>query len=384
MNKKLLFSAALLPLVSAPIALVASCSDSTNNDGVKAFNNIDEMLSKVFSLYLDKTVGEFSTEMIPVLDPSENYGFTTRITAVEPTNESKGELAVKLKISRGAESYDNTYKFQGLLTEAQKTADKNIKPEEKFDVLGSGQILSLETKDKTVKIDEFISTINGISEPADGKTNPKLEEIKKLVNLNSTKTNLFSGDADAERKPDGILKKDATLADTQKLKVVEVKPWKEFDVTTKIEVKLQIANLEKEDGTENLKEKEVSSTYTLFITGFKETEDNVNADNFLKNYVDKYFSSVASPVNPEEAQKETEIKNLNTKEALDKKLKKVTSKNDDVDYMINGQKITWTLKDIVKDSHNKSLGSLRAKFDFKVGSKELKDQEVTLYGFKLK
>ena len=384
MNKKLLFSAALLPLVSAPIALVASCSDSTNNDGVKAFNNIDEMLSKVFSLYLDKTVGEFNTEMIPVLDPSENYGFTTRITAVEPTNESKGELAVKVKISRGAESYDNTYKFQGLLTEAQKTADKTIKPEEKFDVLGSGQILSLETKDKTVKIDEFISTINGISEPADGKTNPKLEEIKKLVNLNSTKTNLFSGDADAERKPDGILKKDANLTDTQKLKVVEVKPWKEFDVTTKIEVKLQIANLEKEDDTENLKEKEVSSTYTLFITGFNETNKNVETDSFLKNYVDKYFSSVASPVNPAEAQKETEIKDLNTKEALDKKLKKVTSKNDDVDYMINGQKIIWTLKDIVKDSHNKSLGSLRAKFDFKVGSKELKDQEVTLYGFKLK
>lgn len=384
MNKKLLFSAALLPLVSAPIALVASCSDSTNNDGVKALNNIDEMLSKVFSLYLDKMVGDFSTEMIPVLDPSENYGFTTTVTGVEVVNASKGELAVKVNIHRGTESYDNTYKFQGLLTKAQKEADKTIDPQNKFDVLGDGKIITLETEDKTVKIDEFISTINGISEPADGKTNPKLEEIKKLVKLNSTKTNLFSGDADAERKPDGILKNGVTLTDTQKLKVVEVKPWKEFDVTTKIEVKLQIANLEKEDGTENLKEKEVSSTYTLFITGFKETEDNVNADNFLKNYVDKYFSSVASPVNPEEAKKETEIKDLNTKEALQNKLKKETFKGDNPDYMINGQQITWTLKDIVKDSHNKTLGSLRAKFDFKLGEKSLNDQEVTLYGFKLK
>ena len=384
MNKKLLFSAALLPLVSAPIALVASCSDSTNNDGVKAFNNIDEMLSKVFSLYLDKTVGEFSTEMIPVLDPSENYGFTTRITAVEPTNESKGELAVKLNISRGAESYDNTYKFQGLLTEAQKAADKTIDPQNKFDVLGDGKIITLETRDKTVKIDEFVSRINGISEPADGKTNPKLEEIKKLVNLNSSKTNLFSGDADAERKPDGILKNGVTLTGTQKLKVVEVKPWKEFDVTTKIEVKLQIATLEKEADSDNLKEKEVSSTYTLFITGFNETGKNITTQDFLKNYVDKYFSSVASPVNPEEAQKEVEIKDLNSKETLEKKLKQNQTISSDVDYMVAGQQITWTLKDIVKDSHNKSLGSLRAKFDFKVGSEELKDQEVTLYGFKLK
>lgn len=379
MNKKLLFSAALLPLVSAPIALVASCSDSTNNDGVKAFNNIDEMLSKVFSLYLDKTVGEFNTEMIPVLDPSENYGFTTRITAVEPTNESKGELAVKLNISRGAESYDNTYKFQGLLTKAQKEADKTIKPEEKFDVLGDGQILSLETKKKDENIDKFISDVND-SKLDDAK---KMEKITTLVNLNST-TSQYSPFAQAERKPDGILKNGVNLTNTQKLKVVEVKPWKEFDVTTKIEVKLQIANLEKEANTENLKEKEVSSTYTLFITGFDEINKNVDSDGFLKNYVDKYFSSVASPVNPAEAQKETEIKDLNTKEALEKKLKEVTSKNDDVDYMVAGQKITWTLKDIVKDSHNKSLGSLRAKFDFKVGSKELKDQEVTLYGFKLK
>lgn len=380
MNKKLLFSAALLPLVSAPIALVASCSDSTNNDGVKAFNNIDEMLSKVFSLYLDKTVREFSTEMIPVLDPSENYGFTTRITAVEPTNESKGELAVKLNISRGAEKYDNTYKFQGLLTKAQKEADGKIKPEEKFDVLGDGQILSLETKKKDENIDKFISDVND-SKLDDAK---KMEKITTLVNLNST-TSQSSPFASAERKPDGILKKDVKLdPKTQKLKVVEVKPWKEFDVTTKIEVKLQIANLEKEANTENLKEKEVSSTYTLFITGFNETGQNITTQDFLKNYVDKYFSSVASPVNPKEAQKEVEIKDLNTKEALQKKLKENSTISSDVDYMINGQQITWTLKDIVKDSHNKSLGSLRAKFDFKVGSEELKDQEVTLYGFKLK
>ena len=380
MNKKLLFSAALLPLVSAPIALVASCSDSTNNDGVKAFNNIDEMLSKVFSLYLDKTVGEFKTEMIPVLDPSENYGFTTRITAVEPTNESKGELAVKLNISRGAESYDNTYKFQGLLTKAQKEADKTIKPKENFDVLGDGQILSLETKKKDENIDKFISDIND-SKLDDAK---KLEKITTLVNLNSS-TSQSSPFTSAERKPDGILKNGVTLDNkTKKLKVVEVKPWKEFDVTTKIEVKLQIANLEKETGTENLIEKEVSSTYTLFITGFNETGKNITTQDFLKNYVDKYFSSVASPVNPEEAQKEVEIKDLNTKEALQKKLKENSTISTDVDYMVAGQQITWTLKDIVKDSHNKSLGSLRAKFDFKVGSEELKDQEVTLYGFKLK
>lgn len=380
MNKKLLFSAALLPLVSAPIALVASCSDSTNNDGVKAFNNIDEMLSKVFSLYLDKTVGEFSTEMIPVLDPSENYGFTTRITAVEPTNESKGELAVKLNISRGAEKYYNTYKFQGLLTKAQKEADGKIKPEEKFDVLGDGQILSLETKKKDENIDKFISDVND-SKLDDAK---KMEKITTLVNLNSS-TSQSSPFAPAERKPDGILKNGVTLDNkTQKLKVVEVKPWKEFDVTTKIEVKLQIANLEKETGTENLIEKEVSSTYTLFITGFNETGKNITTQDFLKNYVDKYFSSVASPINPTEAQKETEIKDLNTKEALQKKLKENSTISTDVDYMVAGQQITWTLKDIVKDSHNKSLGSLRAKFDFKVGSEELKDQEVTLYGFKLK
>ena len=380
MNKKLLFSAALLPLVSAPIALVASCSDSTNNDGVKAFNNIDEMLSKVFSLYLDKTVDEFSTEMIPVLDPSENYGFTTRITAVKPTNESKGELAVELNISRGAESYDNTYKFQGLLTKAQKEANTTIKPDEKFDVLGDGQILSLETKKKDENIDKFISDVND-SKLDDAK---KMEKITTLVNLNST-TSQSSPFASAERKPDGILKKDVKLdPKTQKLKVVEVKPWKEFDVTTKIEVKLQIANLEKETGTENLIEKEVSSTYTLFITGFNETGKNITTQDFLKNYVDKYFSSVASPINPTEAQKETEIKDLNTKEALQKKLKENSTISTDVDYMVAGQQITWTLKDIVKDSHNKSLGSLRAKFDFKVGSEELKDQEVTLYGFKLK
>lgn len=380
MNKKLLFSAALLPLVSAPIALVASCSDSTNNDGVKAFNNIDEMLSKVFSLYLDKTVGEFNTEMIPVLDPSENYGFTTRITAVEPTNESKGELAVKLNISRGAESYDNTYKFQGLLTKAQKEADKTIKPEEKFDVLGDGQILSLETKKKDENIDKFISDVNDLKLD-DVK---KMEKITTLVNLNST-TSQSSPFAPAERKPDGILKNGVTLDNkTQKLKVVEVKPWKEFDVTTKIEVKLQIANLEKEANTENLKEKEVSSTYTLFITGFNETGKNITTQDFLKNYVDKYFSSVASPVNPKEAQKEVEIKDLNSKETLEKKLKQSSTISTDLDYMVAGQQITWTLKDIVKDSHNKSLGSLRAKFDFKVGSEELKDQEVTLYGFKLK
>ena len=380
MNKKLLFSAALLPLVSAPIALVASCSDSTNNDGVKAFNNIDEMLSKVFSLYLDKTVGEFKTEMIPVLDPSENYGFTTRITAVKPTNESKGELAVELNISRGAESYDNTYKFQGLLTKAQKEANTTIKPDEKFDVLGDGQILSLETKKKDENIDKFISDIND-SKLDDAK---KMEKITTLVNLNSS-TSQSSPFASAERKPDGILKNGVTLDNkTQKLKVVEVKPWKEFDVTTKIEVKLQIANLEKETGTENLIEKEVSSTYTLFITGFNETGKNITTQDFLKNYVDKYFSSVASPVNPEEAQKEVEIKDLNSKETLEKKLKQSPTISTDVDYMVAGQQITWTLKDIVKDSHNKSLGSLRAKFDFKVGSEELKDQEVTLYGFKLK
>lgn len=377
MNKKLLFSAALLPLVSAPIALVASCSDSTNNDGVKALNNIDEMLSKVFSLYLDKTVSEFKTEMIPVLDPSENYGFTTTVTGLEIVNASKGELAVKVNIHRGTEKYDNTYKFQGLLTKAQKEADKTIKPEDKFDVAGDGKILSLVTKNKDENIDKFISDVND-SKLDDAK---KMEKITTLVNLNSTASSPFV----KEKQPDGILKNGVSIDGTkEKLKVVEVKPWKEFDVTTKIEVKLQIATLEKEADSENLKEKEVSSTYTLFITGFDEINKNVETDSFLKNYADKYFSSVASPVNPAEAQKETEIKDLNTKEALEKKLKKVTSKNDDVDYMINGQKITWTLKDIVKDSHNKSLGSLRAKFDFKVGSKELKDQEVTLYGFKLK
>ena len=380
MNKKLLFSAALLPLVSAPIALVASCSDSTNNDGVKALNNIDEMLSKVFSLYLDKMVGDFSTEMIPVLDPSENYGFTTTVTGVEVVNASKGELAVKVNIHRGTESYDNTYKFQGLLTKAQKEADLTIKPEEKFDVAGDGQILSLESKDKNLKIDKFISEVND-SKLDDAK---KLEKITTLVNLNSTPPTEVPVPFVDDQTPDGILKTNITLDPSkEKLKVIEVKPWKEFDVTTKIEVKLQIAILEKEADSENLKEKEVSSTYTLFITGFKETEDNVKADNFLKNYVDKYFSSIASPVNPEEAQKEVEIKDLNTKDALQKKLKE-TSKNDNPDYMINGQQITWTLKDIVKDSHNKTLGSLRAKFDFKLGEKSLNDQEVTLYGFKLK
>ena len=379
MNKKLLFSAALLPLVSAPIALVASCSDSTNNDGVKALNNIDEMLSKVFSLHLDKMVSEFNAKMIPVLDPSENYGFTTTVTGIEIVNASKGELAVKVTINRGTESYDNTYKFQGLLTKAQKEADVSIEPEKKFDVLGDGKILSLESKDKNLKIDKFISEVND-SKLDDAK---KLEKITTLVNLNSTPPTEAPGPFVDDQTPDGILKTNITLDPSkEKLKVVEVKPWKEFDVTTKIEVKLQIATLEKEADSENLKEKEVSSTYTLFITGFKETEDNVNADNFLKNYVDKYFSSVASPVNPEEAKKEVEIKELNTKDALQKKLKE-TSK-DNPDYMINGQQITWTLKDIVKDSHNKTLGSLRAKFDFKLGEKTLNDQEVTLYGFKLK
>ena len=115
-NKLFKATAFIVPLVSLPVFMVASCSNQTNlprGDQIKAMQNIKISLQdfkNVFQAWLPSEVGlpdpDNKKISLPKLDPRQNLGYVTTFKAVaNGDDDQKGTKKFEVQITRGQESY---------------------------------------------------------------------------------------------------------------------------------------------------------------------------------------------------------------------------------------------------------------------------------------
>ena len=126
-NKLFKTTAFIVPLVSLPVFMVASCSNQTNlpqGDQIKAMQNIKISLQdfkNVFQAWLPSEVKLPGVNgrgiSLPKLDPRQNFGYVTTFKAVaNGDDDQKGIKKFEVQIRRGQESYVQVIELDGFLT----------------------------------------------------------------------------------------------------------------------------------------------------------------------------------------------------------------------------------------------------------------------------
>ena len=139
-SKKFLLTMGLLPLVVAPVAVVASCSTTATTDAQKAMLNnqiffsenvrfikgfLPDQKSFLKGIQITQENGQKKTLKF-TLDPRQNYGFKTEIVGEEDNNDS-GTKKVTLKLTRGNEQQTQVIELKDLLTNQDVENEKDPK-----------------------------------------------------------------------------------------------------------------------------------------------------------------------------------------------------------------------------------------------------------------
>lgn len=393
MNKKVLYLGLLAPIAVAPLAVVASCAD-TSNIGNKAFDNIQRSLdywSRSQTLTLPTDIK--NPFQIPTLKSTENFGFITNIPSVSNPDNAKGTIDVKVQIRRGpSENYEKTFTVGGFKTIKQhndetgnnSTVQGSTIFSKPTDVNAAPGILRMDVNSskKQSNIDEIIKQVNE-TENDDPSKDKKMDKLIELTGIKKEKTNfniLQSGTV--SNKVTEILAQ--KLTGGQLLKLVDIKATGDFGISSGIEARVQIVDKDK-----------TSAIYVLLIGDFELKIEDSKA--FLDQFTNDYLSGKL--LNQTNIVPETQLIEFN--KSTDNLAKFLLSEggnnNGNGTASSNGagiisidakKRIKYELLDggHIKGSEDKESKSLRAKFKFSIENEADSEiiKEVTLYGFDFK
>lgn len=394
MNKKVLYLGLLAPIAVAPLAVVASCAD-TSNIGNKAFDNIQRSLdywSRSQTLTLPTDIK--NPFQIPTLKSTENFGFITNIPSVSNPDNAKGTIDVKVNIRRGpSENYEKTFTVGGFKTAKQDADEKannsTVQGSTLFskptDVNAAPGILRMDVKSdkKTSNIDEIIKQVNE-TENDDPNKDKKMDKLIELTGITKEKTTNFNNlqSGPASNKVTEILAQ--KLDKGQLLKLVDIKSTGDFGVSSGIEARVQIVDKDK-----------TSAIYVLLIGDFELKIEDSKA--FLDQFTNDYLSGKL--LNQTKITPETQLMpfNKSTDNLASFLLSEGGNNNGNGTASNNGKgvisidsktRIQYELLDggHIKGSEDSVSKSLRAKFKFSIEKQtdtEI-EKEVTLYGFDFK
>ena len=397
MNKKVLYLGLLAPIAVAPLAVVASCAD-TSNIGNKAFDNIQRSLdywSRSQTLTLPTDIK--NPFQIPTLKSTENFGFITNVDSVSNPDNAKGTIDVKVQIRCGpSENYEKTFTVGGFKTLKQHndetSSNSTVQGSTMFskptdpDALKTPGILrmSVEASKKTSNVDEIIKQVNE-TENDDPKQDKKMDKLIQLTGIKKEKAinNLVQNGN--TNKVTEILSQKLT---GQVLRLIDIKPTNDFGINSGIEARIQITDNEK-----------TSAIYVLLIEDFDLSLDKAFLDQFTNDYLSGKILQW-NKIDPETGLIPFNITDTskplsNLSDCLvgngngntgntGKPFKNATG----LIKVDSEKRIKYELLDggHIKGSEDKDSHSLRAKFKFSIEGQTDTDieKEVTLYGFDFK
>ena len=405
MNKKVLYLGLLAPIAVAPLAVVASCAD-TSNIGNKAFDNIQRSLDYWSRSQTLTFARDVQINSIPTLKSTENFGFITNVFSVSDWNDVDGTIKVKVEIRRGpSENYEKTFTVGGFKTLKQHgdetTANSTVQGSTMFskptdaEALKTPGILRMDVKSdkKDSDISEILKQVNE-TENNDPKQDKKMDKLIELTGIKKEKTttsnvlsNSFANANQGSNKVTEILNQ--KLKANQYLRLVDVKPTGDFGISSGIEARVQIV-----DASDANNEK-TSSVYVVLISGFDVKVDK----SFLEEFTDNHLSGKIlnwKMINPEtnlipfdlNAEKDP-LSTFLLNEGGNNNGNNTSSTNGKGSVTIDANKrIHYELLDggRIKGSEDVAAKSLRAKFKFSIENEADSEiiKEVTLYGFDFK
>ena len=218
-NKLFKATAFIVPLVSLPVFMIASCSNQTNlprGDQIKAMQNIKISLQdfkNVFQAWLPSEVDlpglDNKKISLPKLDPRQNLGYVTTFKAVaNGDDDQKGTKKFEVQIRRGEESYAQIIELSGFLTkefQANEMAYDKLNPEKRFsgfnrltnpivkinlipeDKITVNEFLDRHSSGSLVeKYEKIILRPSSLTRPQESEQGPQFDQIE-ITNIVQTK-----------------------------------------------------------------------------------------------------------------------------------------------------------------------------------------------------
>ena len=387
MTKKLWLGAGFLPLVIAPAAIVASCSNDNNTTTVqpdqvptlpsenqsdvnKAIANIKMLFYghiSTFHLFKASEFGPtqaknqkpFPKAYLPKLDPRQNFGFQSEYQTVED-NDATGLKKVKVILTRGKEKKEETLEIKGFLTSTAATnesaSDSKVNPEKVF------KNFNRSAPQFALFRGLLIATVNN---GTDIKTY-LAKDAQSIVD--EVKNQILNSSASGQQN-----QQQATNQNVE-IKAVVNKPvqWSTFGVMENM-LRIDVQIVEKQSTTQQQAAPKKSGIYSLRISGFAENEDLFNDANF--NAAAYGFNTLNSPVKGPDGEKK--------KWYSDKKASEITTQdllNAELDKGLYNQVLVLEEITLISNSANDQEGSLRVNAKIKFNNKPAKTMNFKLYG----
>lgn len=393
-SKKFLLTMGLLPLVVAPVAVVASCSTTATTDAQKAMLNnqiffsenvrfikgfLPDQKSFLKGIQITQENGQKKTLKF-TLDPRQNYGFKTEIVGEEDNNDL-GTKKVTLKLTRGKEQQTQVIELKDLLTNQDVENEKDPK-------------LNFEEVFKGVKFNREVATFNSI--PVIGPIPDESAGEKWPI--------LFIKDF-LNKSDEEIVKEyhDSILGSTQKPNLqMEITNRRQKTVNgIKINEIVADIRLIKKEADGSIKKSGIYNA-NFYNPNFKNVSNGLRTEKYLKKY-GYTFSTFNTPMKElsegqfysEKLASEFEVTDPVQQEAKMKELLTELKGYDEGTFFFKKMPMYATLKSIGKA--NDSEGSLEVEFEFKwqpvtdtptsVPDKPISQEPIPmnlkLYGFKV-
>ena len=367
-NKLLKATAFIVPLVSLPVSMIASCSNQTNlaqGDQIKAMQNIKISLQdfkNVFQAWLPSEVGlpglDHKKISLPKLDPRQNLGYVTTFKAIaNGDDDQKGTKKFEVQITRGQESYAQVIELGGFLTKElqnNEMAYDKLNPEKRFS--GFNRLtnpiikINLIPEDK-ITVNEFLDRHSSGS---------LVEKYEKII----LRPNSLTRPQESEQGPQ-----------FDQIEIANIIQAKQHNVPVEF-VDAEVRLITGEGAL-----RKTSGTYTLRFVGFDPKESNLRTATTLAQNIEE-FATFNTPIKasinnqPYLAIKASEL-NINDPNALSEHLDQ---------EMLTSYNVLATLRSFANPDD--AAGSIEAEFDFSYpGFNSIQDPKiikiVRLYGFQV-
>ena len=367
-NKLFKATAFIVPLVSLPVFMAASCSNQTNlprGDQIKAMQNIKISLQdfkNVFQAWLPSEVGlpdpDNKKISLPKLDPRQNFGYVTTFKVVaNGDDDQKGTKKFGVQITRGQESYAQVIELGGFLTkelQANEMAYDKLNPEKRFS--GFNRLtnpivkINLIPEDR-IALNEFLNRHSSGS---------MIEKYEKII----LRPNSLTRPQESEQGPQ-----------FDQIEIANIVQAKQHNIPVEF-VDAEVRLITGEGAL-----RKTSGTYTLRFVGFDPKESNLRTATTLVQNIEE-FATFNTPV-------KVGINNQSylTIKASELKVNNLNALLEHLDQdFLTGHNVLATLKDFANP--NDVEGSIEAEFDFSYpGFNGTHDPKITktvkLYGFRI-
>ena len=358
-SKKFLLTMGLLPLVVAPVAVVASCSTTATTDAQKAMLNnqiffsenvrfikgfLPDQKSFLKGIEITQDDGQKKTLKF-TLDPRQNYGFKTEIVGEEDNNDS-GTKKVTLKLTRGNEQQTQVIELKDLLTNQDVENEKDEK-------------LNFEEVFKDSKFNREVATFNsiGVSGPTPDETPDNKWPILSIEKF--------------------LKKTDEEITEEYRQTILGGKPGLDFKISNLRQKTVNGIKINEIIGDIRLIKKEADGTIkksgiyniNFYNKNFKNVRNGLRTEEYLRKY-GHTFSTFNTPMNEltegnfysQRLASEFEVTDPAEQEAKMKELLTELKGYDKDTFFFKKWPMFATLKSIGKA--NDSEGSLEVTFEF--------------------